>query len=415
MIDLLLLQRFAIALALGALIGLEREYARYRKRGHDFAGIRTFPLITLLGALTAYFADTISPYILIVGLSLIGLLVIIAYIIISKKDRTHVGATSEVAALLTFFIGMLAYYEEFFFAIILTVTIAVILYARSILHHFAERITQKEMASTLVFAIIAFLILPLLPNQGYGPLELFNPYLTWLMVVLISGISFAGYVLMKWFGEQGIPLTGILGGLVSSTATTTSFSQRSRKEPKIHHALALGVILSNGIMFVRVLVLAFIINFVLFIHLLFPFLILILATCFFSYFLWRKAKKVKKTNITLTSPFTLSPALKFAFLFAGVLALAKVAEVYFSSQGIYVISIISGIADVDAITLSLSQLTTGSLLLETARNGIIMAALTNVAVKAGIAYWWGSKDFARIIALCFGGLIVVGILILLFL
>ena len=279
------------------------------------------------------------------------------------------------------------------------------------LHNFAKKIKKEELSDTLKFAVVAFIILPFLPNQGYGPLEMFNPYIIWLMVVFISGISFAGYILMKWFGEKGITLAGILGGLVSSTAVTTSFAERSKKEKKIYGALVLGVILANGIMFIRILIEVFVLNRELFYQMLIPLLSLALLTAIFSYFIWEKAKKVKG-KVELKSPFTIGPALKFGVFFAVILALVKVADVYLSSKGVYLVSFISGFADVDAITVSLSQLAKTSLSLDTARNGIIVAALTNVAVKGGIAYWFGGKKFGKIVLSLFAALIVVGAVLL---
>lgn len=412
MVDVLLLQNFVIALALGALIGLEREYARFRKKGHDYAGIRTYPLIALFGALSAYFGETISVWLFVVGIALIGIIIGIAYFNIIDRKRKHMGATSEVAGLLTFFLGALAYYGEITLAVSLAVVMTVILYARSMLHDFAKKLKKKEFEDTLKFAVIAFVILPFLPNQGYGPLEMFNPFIIWLMIVFISGISFVGYILMKWFGERGIVLGGLLGGLVSSTATTTSFAERSRKSKKIHRSLVLGVILANGIMFIRVLIEVLVINSELFLPLLVPMLSLSLVTAIFSYFLWRKSKNIKG-NIDLGSPFTLKPALKFGIFFAIILALVKVGDIYLSSKGVYLVSFISGFADVDAITVSLSQLAKGSLALETARNGIVVATLTNVAVKGGIAYWFGRKEFGRIVLGFFVVLIALGIGLLL--
>jgi uncharacterized membrane protein (DUF4010 family) len=283
-----------------------------------------------------------------------------------------------------------------------------------VLHKFAEKISPKEMASTLKFAVIAFVILPFLPNKGYGPLEIFNPFIIWLMVVFISGISFFGYVLMKWFGERGITLAGILGGLVSSTAVTMSFAARSKREKSSYKALAVGVMLANGVMFIRILIEVFVLNGELFISMLLPLLVLALITVAFSYFIWRKAKEIKG-KIDLGSPFTLGPALKFGIFFALILALVKVADVYFSSKGVYLVSFLSGFADVDAITVSLSQLAKGSLLLKTARKGIILAALTNVAVKGGIAWWFGGRKFGRIILSLFLILIVTGLLMVIFL
>ena len=404
-----MLQNFLIALGLGALIGLEREYARFKKRTHDYAGIRTFPLIALFGALSAYLGDLISPWVLVAGILLGGVLVIMAYFMIAKGSKVHFGATSEMAGFLVFFLGVLAYYNEITFAIILAVAVTIILYARSILHHFAEKIKKQEMADTLKFAVIAFVILPLLPNQGYGPHEMFNPYVIWLMVVFISGIGFAGYVLMKWFGEKGITLAGILGGLVSSTAVTSSFAERSKKEKKIYRTLVLGVILANTIMFVRILIEVFVINRALLPKVILPISILIVVCAIFSYLLWRKAKDAKG-KVELSSPFTLGPALKFGAFFAVILALVKLADVYLSSKGVYLVSFISGFADVDAITVSLSQLSKTSLDLITARNGIILAALTNVGVKGGIAYIFGDREkFGKIILAFYVVLILLGL------
>jgi uncharacterized membrane protein (DUF4010 family) len=407
--ETLIIQNFLIALALGALIGLEREYARYKKRGHEFAGIRTFPLIALFGALSAYLGELISPLILVVGIILIGALIVLAYFALAERVKQQMGATSEIAGFLTFFLGVMCYYGEIKFSIILAVIITTILYARSFLHHFAKKIKKQEMADTLKFAIIAFVILPLLPNKGYGPLEIFNPYVIWLMVVFISGIGFAGYIMMKWFGEKGITLAGILGGLVSSTAVTSSFAARSKKEKKIYRALVLGVVLANTIMFVRILIEVFVLNRDLFFYMLLPVSILIAVCAAFSYILWRKAKDAKG-KVDLGSPFTLGPALKFGAFFAVILALVKVADVYLSSKGVYLVSIVSGLADVDAITVSLSQLANTTLSLETARNGIILAALTNVGVKGGIAYFFGDrKKFGKIIVSLYAVLIVLGL------
>ncbi len=408
MIDLLIFQRIIAALFLGALIGLEREYSSHKQKGKDFAGIRTFPLIALFGSLCAFLGDKISPWMLVSGTIIIGVFIIIAYFVTSRYSVKQIGMTSEIAALLTFVIGVLCYYNELNFAIILTIIMAIILFARSFLHQFAQKISSQEMSDTLKFAVIAFIILPLLPNQAYGPHEIFNPYIIWLRVVFISGISFVGYIAMKWFGEKGILIAGLLGGLVSSTAVTTSFAQRSSKERSIYRALVLGVVLANGVMLSRVLIVIFAINKSLFWKVLPANLVLILITAVVGYSLWRKAKDVKG-NIDLKSPFTLGPALKFGAFFAFILAIVKVAEVYFHSSGVYIVSLISGFADVDAITISLSQLSKTTLPLETAMIGVLIAVLTNVAVKGGIAYFFGGKEFRRTVVALYSFLIVVGI------
>lgn len=413
MIEDLLIKNFMIAIALGSLIGLEREYAKLKRKGHAYAGIRTFPLISLFGAISAYLGELITPWILVVNMFLMGLLIIAAYFAVSGKSLKYLGATSEVAGFLTFFIGVLAYYGEIKFAIIIAILITVILYARSMLHHFAKRIRAGELRDTLKFAVIAFVILPLLPNKAYGPLELFNPYVIWLMVVFISGISFVGYILMKWFGEKGIELAGIFGGLVSSTAVTSSFALRSKKEKKIYKALILGVVLANSIMFVRILIEVFVINRVLFNEMIFPMSILIALCILSSIIIWWRSKDAKG-KVELGSPFTLGPALKFGAFFALILALVKIADVYLSSSGVYVVSFISGLADVDAITVSLSQLAKTDLALETAKRGIMIAALTNVGVKGGIAYLFGGKKFGRFVLGLFSVIILVGLVVTFF-
>jgi len=402
-----LLKNFLIALALGALIGLEREYAQFKGKYKSFAGIRTFPLIALCGGLIAYLGKLISVWILVAGIVIFSGLIIAAHYASSIKSKYH-GITTALAALMAFILGILCSYNEIILAVLVGVTITIILYARNFLHHFAKKIKREELVDTLKFAVIAFVILPFLPNQGYGPHGIFNPFVIWLMVVFISGISFAGYILMKWFGERGIEMAGIFGGLVSSTAVTTSFAARSKKEKKILMSLVLGVILANMVMFVRILIEVFVINQKLMVKMVLPMVILAVVSMVFSYFLFRKAVQVKKHKLELGSPFTLKPALKFGVFFAVILALVKLADVYLSSKGVYLVSFISGFADVDAITVSLSQLAKKDLALDIAQNGIMIAALTNVAVKGGIAYFFGSKEFGRIVLALYLVLILIG-------
>ena len=411
MVEFQFLQSFLVALALGALIGLEREYARYKKRGHDYAGIRTFPLIALFGALSAYFGEIISPWLLMIGISLIGVLIIVSYFLMIEKSRLYHGATSEVAGFITFFVGVLCYYQEFTFAAFISIVMTLILYARSMLHKFAEHMKKKELADTLKFAVIAFVILPFLPDTYYGPYEIFNPYITWLMVVFVSAISFAGYIAMKWLSERGLTLAGMLGGLVSSTAVTTTFAHRSKKERGIYRILALGVILANGIMLIKLLFIVFFLNRKLYVTLILPVLLLVMITAVFSYFLWKKTNDVQG-SVHVDSPFTLWPAVRFALIFAVMIAVVKIANVYFSHQGVYFVSFLSGLMNIDPITISLSQLANDGLMVETARKGLLIAVLTNMGLKGGLAYWLGGRRFGKLVLWFFGALMVVGGLII---
>ncbi len=402
-----LLKNFLVALALGALIGLEREYSQYKGKYKSFAGIRTFPLIALCGSLIAYLGKIVSVWILIVGTLIFSGLIIAAYYSSSVKSKYH-GITTALAALMAFILGIITIHGPMILAVLVGIVVAVLLYAKNFLHHFAKKIKKEELVDTLKFAVIAFVILPFLPNQGYGPHQIFNPFIIWLMVVFISGISFAGYILMKWFGERGIELAGVFGGLVSSTAVTTSFAERSKKEKKILFSLVLGVVLANSIMFIRILIEVFVINRTLLNKMIIPLGILFLVSLIFSGLLFRKAIQVKKHKLILGSPFTLKPALKFGLFFAVILALVKLADVYLSTKGVYLVSFISGFADVDAITVSLSQLAKKDLAMAIAQKGILIAALTNVAVKGGIAYFFGSKEFGRIVLALYFVLILIG-------
>ncbi|MBI2152064.1 MgtC/SapB family protein [Candidatus Woesearchaeota archaeon] len=408
MIQLAIFKNLLLAIALGVLIGLEREYAKYHQRGHAFAGIRTFPLIALMGALAAMLGQSISPWILYISLFLLGIIIAIAYFLLGEQDRQHTGATSEIAAFLTFFVGMFAFYGELTFAVTLAIVITLILYARSVLHHFAEKITREEMRDTIIFVLLAFVVLPLLPNQWYGPFDFFNPYLLWLMIVLISGISFIGYALIRWFGERGIGLAGLLGGLVGSTALTMHFAQRSQKQKKIYRALALGVILATGVMFIRLLLEMLAVNRKFFGIMLIPLIILSLICAAYAYFFWKKHSSVD-AEIELDSPLRLAPALEFGLLFLVVLALIKIAGIYFPKEGIYGLSFLSGLVNLDAITITLAQLSELAFTSQVAARSMLLAVMANLLVKICLVSWLGGKQFRKIVLGLMGILMIIGI------
>ncbi len=256
-----LILRFGIALLIGVLIGLEREFSRQKEEVKAFAGIRTFPLIGLLGCSAALISDLTAGWAFAATLALVGLLIGIAYAADAFKGR--IGITSEMAAVIVFVCGALAYWGYLELAAALAVVTFGFLTLKPQLHHLVKHISSEDLYATLKFAIISLIILPVLPNQNFGPppFDAFNPYKTWLMVVLISGISFLGYLLIKVVGaKQGIGLTGLLGGLVSSTAVTLSFSERSQEEPHLARPFALAITLAWTVMFGRVVVEVAILN-----------------------------------------------------------------------------------------------------------------------------------------------------------
>jgi uncharacterized membrane protein (DUF4010 family) len=407
MVEMQLIVRLLVALAIGTLVGLEREYARYKKGDKGFAGIRTFMLICLFGALSAYVGDIISVWVFIVSVVAVSVFIIISYYISAMKTKYR-GTTTQVAAWITFFLGAMSYYGYLQLAVLLAVLLTIVLYFRAIIHQLVKKMKSKELVATLKFAVVALVVLPFLPNVNYGPHGIFNPFIVWLMVVFISGISFIGYVLMKWFGERGIELTGIFGGLISSTAVTVSFAERSKRMTVVTH-LVIGVILANAVMFIRILIELVVLNRALFFQLLIPFVLLVIVSVALAWMLGRNIKKKKAEELELKSPFTLGPALKFGAFFALIIALVKFANAYFSSKGIYVVSFLSGFADVDAITVSLAQVANTTIPLDVARNGIAIATFTNVGIKGIIAYLFGRETFGKRVLLAFIVVIVVGI------
>ncbi|MBI4738830.1 MgtC/SapB family protein [Candidatus Woesearchaeota archaeon] len=427
---------FLIALALGAIIGMEREVEQQRSKIVDFAGLRTFIFITMQGALAGYLSTAFFSSYTFIYLAFFGftLLAIASYIVLAYLQK-KAGATTEVTAILAFVIGIMVMVGFRDFAVVVTVFIAVFLALRPELHAIAKRIEKSEIFAGLEFAVISLVILPFLPNYKYSPLDLpiiaklteavpgipvdvlaqlnvFNPYKIWLMVVLISGISFVGYILSKFIGaEKGVGLTGLLGGIVSSTAVTTSFTAESKKMPAIVYPFVLGVVIACSTMFFRVLLEVLIVNTALFKSLAIPILMMGMTGFFAAFVIYRKQTKEHAKAVDIESPFALIPAIKFALFFVAVLVVSKLGQILFGTTGVFVASFLSGLADVDAITLSVANLAAaGDMTTKSAVIAIVIAVSTNTAVKGLLAYFLGAKKFGRVIAAIFSIILAVGII-----
>jgi len=408
-------QDFIVAILLGALIGIEREFSQKKQ---EFAGIRTFVLITLLGALLAFLADSYGTWLLVLGFVGFSALVAVAYYVTSKKEKTA-GATTEVSALVAFVLGVMCVSGMTDMALVLAIIIAVFLSLKPTLHEFARRISREDIYNTLKFAIIAFVILPFLPNQivfsdffnsmGLGALDVFNPYETWLVVVLVSGISFGGYVLVKTIGaKRGLFFTGLLGGLASSTAVTTSLSSQS-KTSKLVNPFAVGIIIASGIMFIRIIFLVLLLNSELLPMLVIPMLAMALAAIIIAGYLWKSEDKIKlKSKTVFKSPFTLGPALQFGAFFLFILFISNAASIYFGERGVYAAAAISGLADVDALTISMAKLSSDGMSATIAVTAITIAACVNMLVKAGITYYFASKAVSKRVMVAFLLVLIVG-------
>jgi len=407
-----ILYRFAIALAIGLLIGLQRERAHHENGdGQEiFAGVRTFPLLALLGCAAAFLAaETDSIWPLIVSFLLAGGLIVAVYAVTAW--RGHVGMTSEVAALLTVLVGALCYHGQFVSVLALGVAMMALLALRVEFHRLAGKITRDDVFATLKFGIITAVILPVVPNRSLGapPFDVLNPHKIWLMVVLISGISFIGYLLIKIVGtRRGIGITGFLGGLVSSTAVTLSFSQRSQKSEPIARAFAVAVTVAWTTMFVRVIVEVAVVNRGLLGRVWVPMAAAAVAGLAYAAMLFFRQSSTDEEGMDFSNPFELRPALTFGALYAVILLVSRLAQTEFGDGGVYVSSVLAGLTDVDAITLSMAELSQpgGDVEVVVASRAVTLAAMSNTVVKAGIVLSTGSSGLKK--AMLPGFLLILG-------
>ena len=411
-IEFAIFENFAVAIALAALVGLERERQRIKSHAQSFGGIRTFPLIALLGALSSYFLEFSELFSALMFAAFAGFM-IVSYFLSSRFTKT-VGLTSELAALLIFGIGFIAARGQYFLATALTLILMLFLHMKDPLHLLARAVNKQELQDTLKFMVIAFVILPLLPNQNFGPLDAFNPYITWLMVVFITGISFVSYLAVKFVGpKKGIGLTGFLAGLISSTALALSFSEQSKNNQKIVNPFVFAMLIASSAMFFRVLFEVFVLSRELLVPLLFPMVTMGVIGIVAAFLFWIKedpeADKLKKNALSMQSPFQLKPALKFGVFFALILFVSKLSVKYFSDEGLYLISFVSGLMDVDAITVSVAQLANNGLDKKVATLAITIAAITNTFVKAAMFFLFGNKIIAKKITLVFLIMLIAGV------
>jgi uncharacterized membrane protein (DUF4010 family) len=406
-----LFYRFGVALAIGFLVGLQREYAYGGQGRQIFAGERTLALMGLVGCAAAMAADVLtSPWPFVGILVLVGMLITISYFV--SAWHGNVGLTTEAAALLTVIAGALCYWNYLALAVALAVVTTVLLSLKLEMDTFVQRITREDVYATLKFAVITAIVLPVLPNQSFGrpPLDVLNPYKIWLMVVFISGISFLGYVLVKVVGSrQGIGLTGLLGGLASSTAVTLSFSERSQKETELAKPFALAITVAWTVMFSRVVVEVATLNVALLKVFWMPMAASAAVGLVYCAYLYFSQHTDEEGGVDFSNPFELGPAVKFGLVYALILLLSKAAQMYLPTAGVYLASVVAGLADVDAITLSMAELSnTGGLDLSTAARAIVLAAMSNTVVKGGIVLSSGSSALRKALLPGFGAMLVVG-------
>jgi uncharacterized membrane protein (DUF4010 family) len=386
--------RYLVAAALGLLIGLERERNPSAK-----AGLRTFALTSVFGVMASHLAErTNSPWLIAVGLLLIGGMIIAAYLRLPEDETGDPGTTTIAALVLSYGLGVLSWLEEFQLAALLGISSTLLLYFKPELRGLSERLTRHDLLSVLQFAVLSLVILPLLPDRNYGPYGALNPYQIWWMVVLISGVSLAGYAALRLVGRQrGAVALGILGGLVSSTATTIAFSRHARSTDAMASIAATVIVLSNLMMLIRVGVVVAVLAPDVLLRLL-PLLIAGLATGGIAAWYGARALQPQDTmpELTVSNPTELRSALGFGALYAAVLLAAAWLSDWLGQGGLYAVSLVAGLTDVDAITLTSLRLhTLDRLPIAVVIDVITLAILSNIAFKSGVAVVLGGWTKAR--------------------
>jgi len=397
--ELLVFRDFAIALFIGALVGIEREKRKEREAG-GIGGLRTFMLVAVAGAAAAFVSQRLaSGWIFVGALAAVGLLVAVSHHAEMSVDRTAGGATTEVAALVVFLLGGATIAGGAEIAVALAIATSAVLALKQTLHEAVGRIDADDFVSGLKLLFASFIVLPLLPNRALDPLGALNPYKLWLLVVLISGLSLAGYVAVRWLGSRkGTALTGLAGGLVSSTAVTLSFARRSREEQGTERALAVGVLLAWTVMFGRVLATVAIVNVSLAPSLAASMVVMGGVAAIASALALRHAAAVEAGHVPavkVKNPFSLASAIKFGLFFACILLVVALARRYLPREALLVVAAVAGSTDVDAISLSMAKLAESEDMARLATRAIVLAAVSNTAAKAVMAAVLGSRPFAR--------------------
>jgi len=396
------LERLLVALMIGILIGLDRERAEVRKARQIFAGVRTFPLVALAGAIPVLLVERVGPLLLAVSLLSIAAIAVVSYV--RSSAGGDIGATTEVAAVATFLLGALAGAGELVVAGACGVAVAVLLVAKPKLEGFSRALTPEELTAALELAVITVIVLPLLPNRGYGPWHVLNPREIWLVVVLVTALSFVGFVAMRLLGERrGMQVTGAVGGLVSSTAVTMAMAERSRAEESLARPAAAAALVASSIMPIRIAVLAGAVNAGILPRLLPMVAAMTLAGLVAAWVLSRRRPdETAPSGAKIRNPFSVVAALSFAAIYGVVLMVVRGAGEWFGAGGTYAAAGLSAVADVDAVTIAFSRLGPGATLWQMPAAAVAVAAVVNTIVKLGIGVTMGGGRFRRYVALSLG-------------
>ena len=381
--------RFALALALGFLVGLERESVKIEQRKLVFAGVRTHPLISMLGFACAWLSSIGVTSVLPVAMGVLGVLAGIAYV--AKTRQEHYGATSEVSALLTFVTGAMAFMVDVWGAMALGVLNALLLSEKAKLESYVEKLDRAEFLAILKFLIVSVIILPVLPDRDYTTFRI-NPASVWKIVILVSTIGFVGYYFARRYGNRvGLWLSGLLGGIASSTAVTIAVGRYAQRESGASRSALQSALLAGAVMYPRVLVIVAIMGPVIVEGLWWKLLVLSLAGVAMATTLRARGEERSSAMPELQNPFEITPALLFAAAFVVLLVATRAVLASMGEGGIVGLSLLVGVADVDPFIISIAQSGSAPAL---AQRVILLAAMSNTIAK-GVYFWTLAREVRR--------------------
>ena len=394
-----------IALGIGLLVGLQKERTK-----SPLAGLRTFALVSLLGAVAALLASQLGSWLLVAGLLAITSMMIMGNAMVMRRGDIDPGQTTEVAVVLTFLVGALVVIGPREVAIVIGATTAVLLHLREELKSWVARLSDRDVRAVMQFAAISLIILPVLPDETYGPYDVLNPRQIWWMVVLIVGLNLAGYAAFRLMGQRGgTALAGVLGGAISSTATTMSYARLTRTTPSQTRAAVVIVWIASGVVFARILIEISAVAPGFLSAAAGPVALMLLLFIVAAVFIWRSSTAPAESPLEPGNPSELKPAILFGALYAAVLFVVAAAQDLLGSVGLFAAAALSGLTDIDAITLSTSRLVATDVVdAATGWRLILVAAMSNMVFKLGLAASLGTRQMAGRLAALFGLAIAVG-------
>ncbi|HZW24877.1 MAG TPA: MgtC/SapB family protein [Gallionella sp.] len=396
------LPQFLTSLAIGLLIGLERERNPSAK-----AGLRTFALVAVFGTLAALLSDKLStPWMLVAGLIAVAGMIVAAYIN-SPTEENDPGTTTVIALLLCYGLGAMIWFGLAKLAVMIAIGVTALLYFKPELRGISQKLTRRDLVAVLQFSVLTFIVLPILPNQDYGPYNAFNPHQAWLMVVLISGLSLTGYAALQIVGTRyGAPLLGLFGGLASSTATTLIYSKHGKGNQAMQNLAASVIVIASMVVLVRLFVVSSVLAYGSLPALIPLFAGGLFAGLIVALYNWRKMSKATELFIPETAnPAELHAAIGFGLLYVVVLLFTAWMADVAGSQGLYAVAFASGLTDVDAIVLSsLRLLNLGQLSEQQAVMAIAIGFLSNLVFKFGMVIAIGGWALARQVAVGFAAI-----------